>query len=62
MLVSSTSMNAATATTTPISQGLNLGRHTEGARGVAASVSAMRLGRALTGVSALSAIWANYGR
>ncbi len=31
MLVSSTSMNAAIATTTPMSQGLNFGRHGAGA-------------------------------
>src|SRR5580692_3896585 len=56
MLVSSTSMNAATATTTAINQGLNLGRHTPEAADVAASVGAVRSGSALLGLSALSAM------
>src|SRR6202046_3285757 len=43
MLVSSTSMNAAIATTTPMSQGLNFGRHGSGGtpRSVAESTSAL---------------------
>src|SRR5271165_328699 len=56
MLVSSTSINAATATTTPISQGLNLGRHGSGARIVAASATAEPPGGAWSRFSVLSAI------
>src|SRR5271157_2007102 len=56
MLVSSTSINAATATTTPISQGLNLGRHGSGARIVAAPATAEPPGGAWSRFSVLSAI------
>src|SRR5271157_2523582 len=56
MLVSSTSINAATATTTPINHGLNLGRHGSDARGVGASPTSVPPGRAWSRLSVLSAI------
>ena len=56
MLVSSTSMNAATATTTPISQGLNLGRHVTGSAGAAAAAFAVLPAGPLSGPGVLSAM------
>jgi hypothetical protein len=56
MLVSSTSMNAATASTTAINQGLKLGR--QGAAGAEVGALALRVasGSAASRVSGLSAI------
>ena len=55
MLVSSTSMNAASATTTAISQGLKLGRHTAGGGKGGTSACAAGSG-AFSGISGLSAM------
>jgi hypothetical protein len=54
MLVSSTSMNAAMATTTAINQGLNRGTHTAGAAAATPAVELAGDGLLFSGVSAMS--------
>src|SRR5208283_4149412 len=56
MLVSSTSINAAIATTTAINQGLNLGRHGPEAGGAGSSLCPVPTAGASSGLSGVSAI------
>src|SRR5664279_1019978 len=60
MLVSSTSMNAATATTTPISQGLNLGRQVADASETGALAVVVAPGGGCSRLAALSVIGSSY--